>query len=487
MFKHSLVVALFSMTLTCVTTQAQDVCPTGVASDKLVCVIPQVFGINGIQVANRTHQGHFEASFLSSSFRPLDAAIARQVALLPLASPSSGITFSWDPAAKAFIPSTESLGPILNDRAETIGKYKVFLGFGYQYFKFGAIDGIGLKGLPVVFTHADDTLDAPGFNCTINPDPAAFNPQQSNTGGCGFVRDVISTSNSIDLKIHQFTTFVSFGLTNRIDISMAIPIENVRLGVLSTATIHHNDTNSRFDHVFDPRPDCPPPGSSTPVCLEQSFSNFRSASGIGDMTLRVKGTVWKGKGERAGLALGVDVRIPTGDQLNFTGAGGAGVKPFVIWSYRGRVSPHTFVGYETNGSSVIAGDISTGQKARLPGDLTYAAGADVWLTKRLTLAADLVGQQIFEARRTTLTTFTELGQCQDSATQLCDPNQGFLPPRVDHNISQSTESYNATNLSLGLKAQPVAKLLFTANVLIKVNNGGLRSKYVPLVGLSYVF
>ncbi len=487
MFKRSLVIALFSMGLTCVTTKAQDVCPTGVASDKLVCVIPQVFGKNGIQVANFNHQGHFEASFLSSSFRPLDSAIARQVALLPLASPTSGLTFSWDPAAKAFVSSTESLGPILNDRAETIGKYKVFLGFGYQYFKFGTIDGLSMNNLPVVFTHADDIdTDASMLWCTVNPNPSVTKPfPQSNTGTCGFVRDAISTVNRIDLKIHQFTTFVSFGLTNRIDVSMAIPIENVRLGVSSTATIHHNDSDSRFDHVFTPRTGCPPPGSPTPVCLEQPFSNFHSASGIGDITFRIKGTAWKG--ERAGLALGVDVRVPTGDQLNFTGAGAAGVKPFVIWSYRGRVSPHTFVGYETNGSSVIAGDISTGQKARLPGNLTYAAGADVWLTKRVTVAADLVGQQIFEARRTTMSSFTELGKCQDSATLACDPNQGFLPPIVDPVIGQSTESYNATNLSLGLKAQPISKLVFTANVLIKVNNGGLRSKYVPLVGLSYVF
>jgi hypothetical protein len=182
-----------------------------------------------------------------------------------------------------------------------------------------------------------------------------------------------------------------------------------------------------------------------------------------------------------------DVRVPTGDSLNFLGAGTAGVKPFVIWSYRARVSPHTFVGYETNGSSAIAGDISTGQKARLPGDLTYSAGADVWLTKRLTVAADLVGQQIFEARRATLTTFTELGQCQDSLTAQCDRTVPVLTPIVDSVIGQFTNSYNATNVSLGLKAEPFAKLVITANVLIKVNNGGLRSKFVPLVGVSYVF
>lgn len=489
MLKNRFLIGLFCLCLISVLSSGQNLCPTGTASDKLVCVIPQAFGKDGIQVANGNHQGHFEESFISSSFAPLDSAIARQAALLPLASPSSGFTFSWDSAAKVFVSTTDSFGPVLSERAETIGKYKVFIGFDYQYFNFDTIDGISLRKLPVVLTHQDDSDPndgiTPGFRaCSINA-PAN---NTSNTNQCGFVRDVIRTDNSVDLKIHQFTTFVTFGLSNRIDVSVAIPIENIRLGISSEATIGHNDTESRHDHVFTPTPGvCPPTGSSSSVCLQKSFSNFRSASGIGDITLRVKGTAWKG--ERAALALGADVRLPSGDSQNFLGAGAAGVKPFVVWSYRARVSPHAFVGYETNGSSVIAGDVATGQKARLPGDLNYSAGADVWLTNRLTLAADLVGQQIFEARRTTLTSFTELGQCQDDVItgEFCDPSQGFLPAKTDTVIGQSTETYNATNLSLGLKAKPVASMLVTANVLIKVNNGGLRSKFVPLIGISYAF
>src|SRR5260370_17771785 len=345
-----LIILLCSVSLFCATASAQDLCPVGTASDKLVCVIPQVFGVNGLQVANGNHQVHFEASFLSSSFRPLDSAVARQVALLPLASPSSGITFAWDAAAKVFIPSTDSFGPVLSDRAETIGKYRVFVAFDYQNFNFNTIDGISLKQLPVVLTHADDSNPQDNVpsntKCPINPNPNPPSPMQSNTGPCGFVRDVVRTNNRIDLKIHQFTTFFTFGLTNRIDVSIAIPIENIRLGMSSDAPIRTNDTNSRFDHVFTPRADCPPPASTTP-CLQQSFSNFGSAAEIVDITLRVKAAAWKG--EHAGLALGADVRLPTGDSLNFLGAGAAGVKPFVIFSYRARVSPHAFVGYETNG------------------------------------------------------------------------------------------------------------------------------------------
>jgi len=425
----------------------------------------------GLRLASGAHQGHFgEESFFNSSFAPFNSDLASQSTLLPLASPSSGITFTWDPAAKVFSPSTDSFGPILGERAETIGKYRVFLGFSYQYFRFNSLDGLDLnKNLPVVFSHQDDSVDVSGRTCSVNGD---------NTSACGFVRDVIRTNSRLDLKIHQFTTFVTFGLTNRIDISAAIPMANVRMRISSDATIVDNSLSNL--HTFPFRPGC---GSIFPMfvpCLNNSFSDFRSVSGIGDITLRVKGTAWKG--ERAALALGVDIRVPTGDELNFLGSGAAGVRPFVVWSYRSRISPHVLVGYETNGSSVLAGDISTSKKARLPGQLTYSGGADVWLTKWFTAAFDLVGQQVFEARRVSVTTFTELGACTDSSC-----TAPFKTPNTDPNLSQLTGSYNIANASVGVKIRPFARLLVTGNVLIKLNDGGLRANFVPLVGVSYTF
>jgi len=193
----------------------------------------------------------------------------------------------------------------------------------------------------------------------------------------------------------------------------------------------------------------------------------------------VKGTAWKG--ERAALALGVDVRVPTGDQLNFTGAGAAGVKPFVAWSFRSRVSPHVIVGYESNGSSVIAGDLSTGSKDKLPGQLTYSAGADFWLTKWLTTAVDLVGQAIFQGQRISVSTTHDLGACDSLSCQ--NP----MSPKPYFDLTPSTGTLNITNASIGLKIRPTSTLLITGNVLVKLNEAGLRANVVPLVGISYTF
>jgi hypothetical protein len=43
------------------------------------------------------------------------------------------------------------------------------------------------------------------------------------------------------------------------------------------------------------------------------------------------------------------------------------------------------------------------------------------------------------------------------------------------------------NVSLGGKWNPAGHLLITANVLIRVNEGGLHSRPAPLIGLSYMF
>ena len=47
--------------------------------------------------------------------------------------------------------SSESLGPVLSERAETIGKGKLFLGFTFQRIGFDSMDGTDLKNLPLVF------------------------------------------------------------------------------------------------------------------------------------------------------------------------------------------------------------------------------------------------------------------------------------------------------------------------------------------------
>jgi hypothetical protein len=473
MARTKLLIALSCLIAAPTIGMAQNLCPaTSTPSTKLICIVPQVFGTNGFVLPGGSGPPQLVGSFDGNSLTPLNSAIAVQSVLLPLASPSSGITYSWDPAAKTFSPSTDSFGPIYGERADTIGKYHLFLGVGYQYLAFSSMDGNNLKSLPEVFTQPDTPLDpttTPITTCSVSG---------NNTGACAFIRDVVTVANRVDYKVQEVTTFMTFGLTNRIDISVAIPIEDVKMSITSNATIVDN-SGSGF-HAFNTRPGC---GSPTTNCLNQLFSNSGGATGIGDITVRLKGTVWKG--ERSGLALGADISIPTGDSLNFLGSGAAGVKPFIVWSYRARVSPHLGAGFEANGSSRIAGDITVGSKERLPSQLVYSAGADVWLTKRITAAFDLIGQSVFQTQRLLKTQYTELGACLQAYPSCSGPP--FATPNVDPNINQSTGNINVLNASAGLKVKLASNLLFTGNAVFKTNGAGLRARVIPMGEISYTF
>ena len=440
----------------------QGVCPTTTQSSKLICVIPQVYGPAGLTLPNTFHAAHFENDFVAS-FTPLNSAIGTELSLLPLASPASGFTFTFDPSAGVMTRSAESFGPVLTERAETIGRHRIYIAFTYQHFGCSSLDDVSLKRLPAVYTHID-----------VNP-PSPGTPN--------FEREFITTSNRLDLKTNQFTGYATFGLTNRIDLSLAIPILDVHFAVSSSAHIVRSPLNppvlkfGGYSHFFDPACAATPNQPPTPAQLacqaastDKTFTNSGQAAGIGDLVLRLKGTVFNG--ERARAALGIDGRLPTGDANNFLGSGTFGVKPFIAMSYRARVSPHVNIGYQWNGKSILGGNVQKGTEARLPDQLFYSGGVDLGVNKRLTFALDLVGQRLMGA--TTLRTgpYTDI----------------VGVPHPD--IAQSTfghSSINLDDLSVGAKVAPIGKLLVTANVLIKLNEGGLRSRAVPLVGLSYTF
>jgi hypothetical protein len=507
---------------------AQAPCPTTAFNGKLACMLPDLYGAGGFSAAGafglKNHEGHFDAS-IAQTLSPLNSDISRQASLLPAASPGSGFSLIFDPTLKTFVTTTDSLGPILGERAETIGRHRVGVGVSYQLFEFDKIDGIDLGNFPAVYTHAPDAADgAPrGVICSSSlkgttPNQSLLSTDSTGSvilGDCSFVRDRIATMNSINLKVHQITAYVTFGLTKNIDVSVVVPYEDIRFGVASQAQIV---TGTYFnDHFFSancnldfPLPSglSPPPPIST-ACFNHSFPDSTlpgsslsqtSASGIGDITLRLKGTIWRG--ERAGFAAGVDVRLPTGDSLNFLGSGAFGVKPFAIVSYRARVAPHAMVGFEANGSSVTSGDVTTGVKGQMPNEFIYSAGADAYATKWLTGSFDIIGQRVFSTQALSITSQQFLAPCTTTlggpAPASCKVavtpgNPTTYNPSTVSTISAdsltatSGVSYNITNASAGIKIAPVRRLVVTLNVLVRLDNGGLHSKLAPMVGLGYTF
>ena len=354
------------------------------------------------------------------TFNFFNEAFGTQIAQLPLATPASGFLFTFDKASGVYKASQESFGPLVAERSETIGYHKGYLAFTYQKFSFSEIDGNSLKNLPLLFVFSNDQ-----------------GPQV-----------VTTTHNRVDAKVDQFVIFGTFGLTRSVDVSVAVPFEKVSMGASASGT--EFSTNS---------------------AAQASFSEFvpGSASGVGDLVLSAKGTLHQG--ERLGLALGGEFRLPTGDAQNFLGSGAYGLKPYFVIARRGKIAPHLNVGYQWNSKSTLATNQSGEQS--LPSAFTYAAGVDIGATKRLTIVADWTGQVFFNAPQVS---------SPRSITAKINNVDTQLPSVVLVN-----GNYQVNSIAIGTKVNPTAHLLITANVTIRTGGGGLKATIVPLAGISYSF
>lgn len=438
---------LFGLTVACLLTfssvaSAQDPFNLTAPVRNLGTLFSDLFGPRGLLVdslatlpGEQPHSAHFNSDF-QFNFNQFGTALVSQLVSVPLPSPAGGFTFQFDPTLGVFQRTTQSFGPILADRADTIGARRVSIGFAYQHFSYDSIEGIDLGNVPAVFTH----------------DEAARR---------GGREDVVATRNAIDANIDQSTIFMTVGVTDTFDVSVAVPFVSTYLKVVSDATIHRIGTTNELTHFFRQ--------ANGEVGVQRTFTAVGDAAGIGDLLFRVKTTL--ARRQASAFAVGADVRLPTGDEMNLLGSGAPGIQPFLLWSATySKISPHVNLGYRWNGSSVLAGNPATGESGHLPDQVNYAVGSEVSVNNRLTLAFDLLGTYTIDAQRLQPQTFNALD------------GRSTFP-----NIAFARESFNMVNGSVGFKADLIQRLLLQANLLFKIDENGLRDKVTPLIGVEYTF
>jgi len=421
---------------------AQDPFNLATPVTDLATIFTQLYGPNGLVVdslatlpGEQPHNAHFTSDF-QFNFTQFGTALVSQLVSVPLPTPGGGFTYQFDSSLGVFQRTTQSFGPILAERADTIGARKLSFGFAYQRFKFDSVEGLDLSRIPAVFEHDNAQL-------------------------LGGRQDVVTTVNNITATVGQATGFVTLGVTDRLDISLAIPIVATSLKIVSDATIHRLGTTNELTHFFRQ--------ANGDVGVERIFTAQGSATGIGDIVVRAKRALRKRASTE--LAVGVDVRVPTGDEMNLLGSGAPGVQPFAIWSatYQ-KVAPHFNVGYRWNGSSVLAGNPAQGTSKHLPDQIGYALGSDLSVNSRLTLAFDIIGRWTIDAERLRADTF----HARDGTSTF--PNIVF-----------ERDSFNALSGSMGMKANLFDRFLLDVNLLFKLDEHGLRDKVTPLVGFEYSF
>jgi hypothetical protein len=262
------------------------------------------------------------------------------------------------------VRTTESLGPLLSERAATLGAGKLNLAFSYARLDFRRFNGKKLNSLKLIFNHEDSNGDG-----VIGPTPAF--PQGE------FELDSIQVDVDVKIKQDVFGLFATYGLTRSWDVGLVVPIVRTRMRADAAASIIRRSVMppSTTVHNFDPAGESP------------FSSGGGSKTGVGDVLLRTKYNFLRNHDVSPDLAVLGQIKLPTGDQKNLLGTGETDFlalfiasRSFGPWAETRWLSPHVNLGFEwTTGSSV-------------QNNLRYVLGFDARLNESLTMAVDTLGR-----------------------------------------------------------------------------------------------
>jgi hypothetical protein len=169
------------------------------------------------------------------------------------------------------------------------------------------------------------------------------------------------------------------------------------------------------------------------------------------------------------MALGVDLRLPSGDAENLLGTGAPAVTgTFIASSTSGSVSPHLNLGF------TVAGD---GDVVSTPNEFGFKAGVELAAAPTVTLSADLIGRSLLDAGR--------LG--------LADTVWNYRNSAGD-NLTTTFQEYaaedgalNLLSLAVGGKFNISGNALLSANLLIALNSAGVTARVTPIIGMDFSF
>jgi hypothetical protein len=391
--------------------------------------------------------------------KALASGLANQVGALPNPS-SGGFTYTFSPTLGVFTRTTDSFGPIFAERAETTGQGKITLTASYTRHTFDSVDGVSLRD-------GDLKQQVIGFF----PDRRRVN--------------ILNVREEIEAEV--FTLGGLYGVTDRLDVGLIVPILKVKL--------REQVTREAFIDCLLTGPiildRCPIRSTGR---NDKFLPGEDESTGLGDIVLRAKYEAWEWPDIWGGrIAVGglLEVKTPTGSDgdrralanpliVTTTQTGqisdaqvcgvrpgaaipggrcspgepprGTGifrVKPLLIASgLWGGFSPHVNVGAEL------------GETEGITNDLVFAVGADITtLASRLTIAVDVLGRHAFKTDRPKITPTGPVGEA---------------------NPDQFTGSF-------GVKINPVGTLLVFFNLLVPLNETGVRDNLTPTFGVEWSF
>lgn len=426
-------------------------CPARQARAQLNTVFNSVFDTilrDRLILSPGQHKNHYvaAASQAESLLTPaLNGLIVSNISSFPLSSTTPGLSFDF--SGGQLVSVQEGTGPVFADRATTIGKGRINVGFNATYLDMSRVRGVATDQMRFTFTHED-----------VNGDGILGGADAEGSTEA----DVIDVTMGMNLTAQIFALYGAWGITQNLDVGIAVPFIRIHMNGTASAVINSFTyaNTGRASHFFS--------GTADNPVLVTEVPYDQSATGIGDVVLRLKYCLLRGSGVDLGAL--ADVRFPTGKKEDFLGSGKMDAILGLLFSKKlGDFTPHLNLGYEI-------------RKADFQSDrVVLKGGFDHRILEGLTFAADFLGTvDVNSAEAIRLypgsVTIVEAGN-----------NNGQAMRTVRLSNIPDSENDNLYNLSVGLKYSPSQSFLILANMLVPLNQAGLRATVAPTVGLSLNF
>lgn len=354
-----------------------------------------------------------ESSGVSNIGEVIADLVGLEVSTAPLGSSAGGFTFTFDPATRSFARAAASFGPMFGERAITAGEGRASFGINFIHTTYDTLDGIDV---------GDGSLQTVSLRAGAVP--------------------LFTGSARLNITTDTFVLFTNVALNNWFDASVAVPLVNLRI----------DGTHQIGDRIAE---------------------GTASAAGLGDVALRGKIRLYQH--DQGGVALGVDLRVPTGDHDALLGAGVSRTLVSGIWSSTvGTLAPHASFGFEYWSDPFRVYDpiqqasVDAGRHG-----IVYDAGVEWSPTDRMTVNGELFGRTIADAGRLD---YRDL-PLRPNPFGLTAASVASVDPRGLHRAS----------VAGGVKWNFAGTALLAASLVLPVNDAGLRDRVTPIVGLDWGF
>jgi hypothetical protein len=332
----------------------------------------------------------------------LTRALLLELANLPVTSASGGFTYHFNPTLGTVERASSSFGPFFVERGITSGRGQASFGITYQHAQFTRLDGRSLDDGSLVTT-------ANQFSGQSDP----------------FDIDRLT----VQLQTDTFSGFATVGLSDRVDVSVAVPVVALRLS-----------------------------GDRVNIYRGESFLQARAsanATGLGDIAIRGKFRLFHAGG--GSLAASTEVRLPTGNEDNLLGAGRAAFRvDGIVSAENDRLGTHLNAGITRGG---------------LSDQVNYGGALGIAASPRTTLVVELLGHRVTELHRL-------------SSVSIPHP---VFPGVETVRLLPGEQSESVLSLAAGFKWNVGGRWLVQANVLVPLTDAGLTSPFMPGVSMDRAF